>query len=330
MSHLGAELLPMQPTSRWKVALMVGILVLTTVAALWAVVLVYRWDVLGEPTISWVDVGAYLGMYTLTMLGISAGYHRMLTHGAFKVRHRWRIVEYAFLIMGAMAMQMSPVKWATTHFHHHRHTDREDDPHSPVAAYPVPDDRGDPPKKRVRGFPFAHVLWLILPRVQLPIHPKFAENKIAMWVSKYFLLWVILGFVLPTAVGGLFGGWEGAWSAFFWGGLVRLFFQLHATWAVNSIGHMWGYRPFKTLDNSRNNIFVLWVTPEGPHNTHHAIPEGANQALRWYEWPWDYTAWAVLWPLQQLGVIYDVKWITQARIDEAHRQLEERGKLRAS
>ena len=292
----------------WKRLLMWGVFYSTFVAALWALWLIARWVIWKEPTIDVVDVLMYSLGYFFTMVGISAGYHRMLTHGAFKAGP---FVEGLLLVMGSMAMQMPPNKWATTHFQHHRHADRDDrDPHSPV----------------VENIPFAHMLWLVSPRENLPIHPKFAKNPVSHFVSQGFAFWVILGLVIPAYIGWLVGGWEGAWSAFFWGGPVRIFFQLHVTWAVNSWGHSWGYRHFNTLDNSRNNLAVAAGTPEGFHNTHHAIPEGANQALRWWEWPFDYSAWLVIWPLEKLGLVWDVKWITAAMVKEAHESIRHRRK----
>ena len=40
---------------------------------------------------------------------------------------------------------------------------------------------------------------------------------------------------------------------------MRVFFVHHATWAVNSVCHLWGTRPFQTRDESRNNPLVAVV-----------------------------------------------------------------------
>src|SRR2546421_12140689 len=41
--------------------------------------------------LGWLDVGLALGFYTLTCLGVTVGFHRYLTHGAFKARRGLRI-----------------------------------------------------------------------------------------------------------------------------------------------------------------------------------------------------------------------------------------------
>jgi stearoyl-CoA desaturase (delta-9 desaturase) len=85
-----------------------------------------------------------------------------------------------------------------------------------------------------------------------------------------------------------------------WGTCFRLVFGLHATWAVNSITHMWGARRFATRDDSRNNLLVALVTfGEGWHNNHHAHPTSARHGLAWYELD---MSWLMIRFLQMIGV----------------------------
>jgi stearoyl-CoA desaturase (delta-9 desaturase) len=104
-------------------------------------------------------------------------------------------------------------------------------------------------------------------------------------VSRLFLVWGVLGLVVPAIIAGLVTGtWLGVLLGFIWGGLVRVFFGHHVTWSINSICHLWGTRPFKCADESRNNaLFGVLAFGEGWHNNHHAFPTSARHGLRWWQ-----------------------------------------------
>ena len=104
-------------------------------------------------------------------------------------------------------------------------------------------------------------------------------------VSSLFVLWIVLGLAIPAILGGvLTGTWVGVLLGFLWGGLVRVFLVHHVTWSVNSICHLWGTRPFKEADESRNNLVLgVLALGEGWHNNHHAFPTSARHGLRWWQ-----------------------------------------------
>src|SRR5207253_10173186 len=67
-------------------------------------------------------------------------------------------------------------------------------------------------------------------------------------------------------------------------GLAPLFLVHHVTCTINSVCHLWGGRPFRSDDHSRNNlIFGILGMGEGWHNTHHAFPSSARHGLRWWQ-----------------------------------------------
>jgi stearoyl-CoA desaturase (delta-9 desaturase) len=102
------------------------------------------------------------------------------------------------------------------------------------------------------------------------------QDRIAVFVSRTFVIWMAIGFVVPYLVDG--------WRGVLWGGLVRVFVTHHLTWSVNSICHQFGRRSFETPDQSRNEWVVgLFGLGEGWHNNHHAFPESPFHGLRWYE-----------------------------------------------
>jgi stearoyl-CoA desaturase (delta-9 desaturase) len=107
------------------------------------------------------------------------------------------------------------------------------------------------------------------------------------------MLWTAVGLLLPALIGGLVSWtWTGAFLGFLWGGLARVFLVHHVTWSINSVCHMWGTRPFRSHDESRNNfLFGVLGMGEGWHNNHHAFPTSARHGLRW--WQIDVSYWII-------------------------------------
>jgi stearoyl-CoA desaturase (delta-9 desaturase) len=225
--------------------------------------------------IGWTDVGIMVGIYLATAFGITIGFHRLLTHRAFET---YRPIKYLFAILGSMAVQGPVIGWVADHRKHHAHTDEEGDPHSPH----VGDGSG------LRGLWHAHVGWLwehngIADAKRYA--PDMLEDPGMRFISRHFLWWVGLSLALPFALGYAIGGTlQAALLAFFWGGLVRIFFVHHVTWSINSICHFFGSRRFQTEDLSTN---VAWLAipslGEAWHHNHHAFPRAAVQGMRWWE-----------------------------------------------
>ncbi len=225
----------------------------------------------------WVDFGLLLGMYFLTALGITVGFHRLFTHKSFETN---RVVRFILGALGSMAAEGSVLKWAAMHRRHHQHSDSHDDPHSPH-------QRGRGFWGFLRGFWHAHLGWVFkADPADLDRYVKDLRQSTTVVVANaLWPLWIVLGLVLPAALGGILtGSWAGVLLGFVWGGLVRVFLVHHVTWSVNSICHLWGRRPYPEKDHSRNN-FLLGVLAlgEGWHNNHHAFPSSARHGLRWWQ-----------------------------------------------
>ena len=77
---------------------------------------------------SWVDLGLLLGMYFLTAIGITVGFHRLFTHRSFETNG---VVQFILAVLGSMAVQGPLLKWVAMHRRHHQHSDELEDPHSP-------------------------------------------------------------------------------------------------------------------------------------------------------------------------------------------------------
>lgn len=216
-------------------------------------------------------------LYVCTMLGITVGFHRLFAHRAFSASRAARLV---LGILGSMSAQGSLNNWVSEHRVHHRFSDKEGDPHSPSRS-------GAPALHLLRRTWHAHTGWMLAP-APTKWHGNIADlfhDRIAWFVSRWYFAWVLLGLLIPAlAALMVHGSWKSALTGVLWGGFVRIFLGHHATWSVNSLCHLVGRRPFRTNDDSRNNLFVAIVAMgEGWHNNHHAFPASARHGLRWWE-----------------------------------------------
>ncbi len=240
-------------------------------------------------------------MYLLTALGVTIGFHRLLTHRAFQT-HRW--LRYTLAVLGSMSLQGPVIDWVADHRKHHTFTDEEGDPHSPHAG------QGKGLRGMLVGLWHAHVGWLFETHGQASSR-RFARDLLEdpgmRRINKSFPLIALLGLAVPFALGVAFSGGSllaGGLGAVLWGGLVRIFLVHHITWSINSICHFFGSRRFETDDESTN---VFWLAlpslGEAWHHNHHAFPQSAFHGLRWYEL--DPSGWLIL-AMEQVGLAWDV------------------------
>ncbi|MBF8299603.1 MAG: acyl-CoA desaturase [Dehalococcoidia bacterium] len=249
-----ANLTHRETVSRWDkllVALLIGIPLGATLFAMYAA---WRWtDYLHAKDL--VLLGVF---YLFASLGITVGFHRMLTHTAFEAP--W-FVRGMLLIFAMWGLEGSPISWAAVHIKHHAYSDKEEDPHSPL-----------------QGFWHAHMGWLFTVRVDpVKYAPKQMQDPVVRFIARTAGWWALLGILLPFAIGG--------WTGLLWASGVRIFLVHHVTWSVNSICHTFGSRPFRTgADRSTNNLLVgILGMGEGWHNNHHAFPRSAFHGLRLWE-----------------------------------------------
>jgi stearoyl-CoA desaturase (delta-9 desaturase) len=256
----------------------------------------------GAP-VGWFDLALLVVGYALTVLGVTAGYHRLFTHHSFVAR---RPLKVALAVLGSCAVQGSLVSWVATHRRHHRHSDRPGDPHSPVS--PIP-------RSQWTGLLHAHVGWLF--RVPFPTRRRDSADVLLdrdlRMVSRLFPLFAALTLAVPFVAGWLaVGTISGAITALIWGGLVRIFLVHHVTWSINSVCHTFGKRPFRTTDRSRNvGALAVLSLGESWHNAHHAFPSLARHGVDRRQV--DLTATCIrMW--EQLGLVHSVHWPQRAQL----------------
>jgi stearoyl-CoA desaturase (delta-9 desaturase) len=255
--------------------------------------------------LSWTDVSLFVGFYFLTLLGVTVGYHRHFTHGSFKGSTALRV---ALAAVGGMAIQGPVVQWVADHRRHHAFADREGDPHSPWRY-------GAGAKNLAKGMFHAHLGWLFDRRQTNADRyaPDLVKDTAVRRTSRLFILWAFLSLALPAVIGGLVtGSWMGAWSAFFWAGLVRVALLHHVTWSINSVCHVVGNRPFTARDRA-TNFWPLAILSGGEswHNLHHADPTCARHGV--LRGQIDISA-RVIWVFEKLGWAQDVKWPDPVRL----------------
>jgi fatty-acid desaturase len=252
---------------------------------------------------SWTGVVlAIAGHYFFGLLGMTLGYHRLLTHRGFTCP-KW--FEHMLALLGVCCLQDSPARWVAVHRKHHQYSDEQPDPHSPHVT-----------------FMWGHFGWLMLRNDELSttaFYDRYARDLMAekfyrrlemhaVWVLVYMLhalLFIVAGFAV---------GWfttrtldeaiRLSASYLVWGVFVRTVFVWHVTWAVNSVAHLFGYRNYETTDDSRNNWLVaLLAHGEGWHNNHHAEPRAASHGHR--SWELDPT-WITIRALEAVGLVKNV------------------------
>ncbi|MBE2319959.1 fatty acid desaturase [Solirubrobacter sp. CPCC 204708] len=256
--------------------------------------------------IGWSDVVVFGIMYVLSGLGVTVGFHRMLTHRAFQTHN---FTRYFFAYLGMLSVQGPVIDWVADHRKHHAHTDVEGDPHSPHVGH------GDGLSGALKGLWHSHVGWLWETHGEASAR-KYAkdlvEDRTMRILNRKFPLIVVGSLLIPTILGGLLS-WslKGAFTGLIWGGFVRIFLQHHVTWSVNSVCHFFGRRRFDIEDKS-TNVFWLAIPSFGEswHHNHHAFPRSAAHGLKWWEID---PSQMVINLMKRLGLAWDVVTITPER-----------------
>jgi stearoyl-CoA desaturase (delta-9 desaturase) len=254
----------------------------------------------------WRDVVIFVVMYVPVGLGVTVGFHRLLTHRSFKTSASMRGI---LAVLGTMSVEGPVISWVADHRKHHAYSDRLGDPHSPHV------DHGGGWRGALRGLAHAHVGWLF-DHSQRGARERFApdllSDPVVALVDRTFLLWSLLGLAIPFGLGVLIGGTVNAGlDGMLWGGAVRIVLLHHVTYSINSLCHFFGRRRFLTDDHSRN---LLWLAPlsfgEAWHNNHHAFPTSAFHGLGRTEI--DFSG-LLITALERAGLVWDVQRVAPER-----------------
>ena len=266
---------------------------------------VAAWQVWNE-ALHWRDLAILAAVYVFTGLGITVGFHRLLTHRSFKTSP---VLRGIFAALGSAAIEGPVISWVADHRKHHTFSDEQGDPHSPHVGH------GGGWRGTLRGLFHANMGWLFIHTERAAkrrFAPDLMDDPVVSFVDRTFLLWAVVGLAVPFGLGYAIGGTLVAGlTALLWGGAVRVFLLHHFTYSINSVCHVFGRRQFATDDESRNVFWLALPTfGEAWHNNHHAFPTSAFHGLR--RWELDPSS-AVIWTLERLGLVWDVVRISPER-----------------
>ena len=244
----------------------------------------------------------------LSGMGITMGYHRLFAHKAYKTNV---FVEWLLMIFGSMALENTILKWCSDHRVHHTKAETKEDPYSIT-----------------EGFWHAHIGWIVknVPEEHSRVRGvKDLTNKSAIKFQNkyYFPIGIIVGFLIPLAIGFIYGRPIGA---FLWAGFLRLAIVHHATFFINSMCHYIGRRTYDFKSTARDSWFVSWFTfGEGYHNYHHKFQWDYRNGVKWFAY--DPSKW-IIKGLSFFGITYDLKKvnehvIVQNRVNNIKTQLSE-------
>jgi stearoyl-CoA desaturase (delta-9 desaturase) len=242
-------------------------------------------------------------MYLVTGIGITVGFHRLLTHRSFQT-FPW--LERTFAVLGSLAVEGSVLDWVADHRKHHAFSDKEGDPHSPHIGHGT----------GLRGLWHAHAGWLMETQGLSDwkrYAPDLYEDPAMRRIGKRFPWLVLATLAIPTVAGYVLSGFTllGALEGYLWGGLVRIFLVHHVTWSINSLCHFYGRRRFDVQDHSTNLAWLSILSlGESWHHNHHAFPRSAYHGLK--RWEIDLSG-LLISSMGRVGLAWNIVKITPER-----------------
>jgi len=242
----------------------------------------------------WAFVAVWAASHFLRAIGLTLAFHRYFAHRAFKMN---RVARFVWTWIGTAAMQKGPIWWAGHHVNHHKYADRDGDPHSPM----------------VSGVYYAHIGWFLNDtkndklESNNPVIRDFSKVPEIAFIEKYYFIPPLSLAIAMFAIGGF--------PLLIWGFCLPTMTLAHATFAINTVNHMFGSRRFETVDESRNNpVTAFFAVGEGWHNNHHRYQRAARNGFYW--WEFDPT-WYVIRAMKAVGLAWDVQPVPKRIYEEA-------------
>ena len=237
-----------------------------------------------------------VALYIVTGMGITVGYHRLISHRSFEC-HPW--VKFILLVAGGWALQNSALIWCSDHIRHHARTDQEEDPYNAT-----------------KGFWYSHCGWLFVhtPHRTGNYAKQLRKDPVIMWQHRYYWLIVATGLAFPFALGYWHDGILGGISCFLLGGLLRMFMVLNSTFTINSLCHMFGTQPHGDHDSSRDSWLISFISfGEGYHNYHHTYARDFRNGPKWYNF--DPSKW-IIYTLSLFGMASNLRRLDRSVMSE--------------
>jgi stearoyl-CoA desaturase (delta-9 desaturase) len=213
-----------------------------------------------------------LVMTHITILCVTIFLHRTQAHKALVLNP---ILSHFMRFWLWLTTGMVTKEWVAIHRKHHRSTDQEGDPHSPV-VFGI--------WKVLFGGAFLYAS-ASKDKIMIDSYGKGTPDD---WIEKnLYTKHSKIGFILLLIIETyLFYGW----GIIMW--LVQMMWiPFWAAGVVNGVGHWFGYRNTETKDNSKNIVPIGFIIGgEELHNNHHNNPASAKLSEKWFEfdigWFW--------------------------------------------
>ena len=236
----------------------------------------------------------------LCMVSTTGGYHRLFAHRTYRASSAIRLF---YLLFGAASFQGPALRWASDHRLHHARTDLDEDPHNIR-----------------KGFWWAHMGWLFY-RTQpnFDLAPDLLEDPLVRFQERFYLpLGTLFGFALPALIA---SAWGDPLGGLLLAGFLRLLIQYHATFAINSVAHTIGQRPYSTQTSARDSdITAILTLGEGYHNYHHRFPGDYRNGILARHF--DPTKWWV-WALWKARLAWDLRRAPEEAIRKAREKVRQ-------
>jgi stearoyl-CoA desaturase (delta-9 desaturase) len=241
---------------------------------------------------SWQTVLLASITYCCCHLSITAGNHRLFCHKAYRAAI---VLQGVYLIFIAATMQKSTLWWVWMHRRHHAYSDTTGDPYSTT-----------------HGFWWAHILWIVFSddNVNLDEVKDLTANRLIMLQhDRYYPLAIVTGLAMPTAIAAL---WGDALGGLLVGGFLRLFFQYHFTFCINSLMHWGKRRRYSQLGTACVNVWLAFPTMgESYHEPHHWAEDDYRLGRRWYDF--DPGKWHI-WTCSKVGLARGLKRVSEREV----------------
>jgi stearoyl-CoA desaturase (Delta-9 desaturase) len=198
--------------------------------------------------------------------GVNVGAHRLWSHRSFKAHIILRIF---LMLCFTLASQLSVIWWVRDHRVHHKYTDTNGDPYTSK-----------------RGFLFSHGGWLLFKKhpdvvaagKKIDLSDLWADPVLRFQKKFYVVLLLLISGALPTIIPFVF--WQENLVISFICNTFRIILSFNSVGTVNSLAHMYGYKPYDQHMTPTNNWFAHQISQgEGWHNYHHVSWSDSSQIL---------------------------------------------------
>lgn len=198
-----------------------------------------------------------IGMFwVLGTIGINVCLHRYLTHRSFACTKRFKIFS---IFLANLCLVGTPLSWPAIHRWHHKHSDTELDPHSPLI---------------LGNFRSWVGLWRPVVIPTKITRDLISDREVVFFHRHYFSTILFTHFAVALI------------SPMIWifALVIPAVLCLHATSVISVLCHRFGYKNHVAEQTTFNNPLAAIITlGEGWHNNHHAFPSRLKQGEKWWE-----------------------------------------------